>query len=588
MRNQTTAGYIIWLKRLQDLFPSWIVIGLAVALGLVAIFDGPVSLLARNTTAEITLRLMAAGLAVLLATEAARRREATQLYRSEELDYPIFRQKSDRELLELLRECEKRLLARPDLGGVYGRLVHSFEWRLTHVVEEYSLQQPGLLHRSVVQQAAFDHDLETAMASIPYIPFPVAILRKGALPDNLRVWLDDGTALPVMPYSEVLGLQLHVLRGLFIGAYGAPAHRLGVESRLESGKTKDADEVELQLLRHVAYYGAMDPTFKQQTMNLLDQLRPKKDERAAARVRAFVERYGEEYPFCVGLPGVRVSGSITVSYSRSVRLDFSENDGLRDRLRGYIGLQPYKFRFPLTLPYAASSYHFRMKAPPSQYLFTQYLQDTDGRLSVEKLSKTPDDTSPPYIRLRQRGAPPYAHLYIRDLNAIPRRQLATVVRFHEIPPGALGSAAILSFVLAAFVLALGALIPASYSLNSDVPALLLALPAVSAALLGQALDAPVLANTSLKTRLGLTMTFGLSGLGIVLYLAQANGYLREPGAHLSILGLVSVPIRDYGWLGLFGLAAANFAQLAVSTLARTYTYRNKLAQRQPVEEGALP
>jgi hypothetical protein len=227
-----------------------------------------------------------------------------------------------------------------------------------------------------------------------------------------------------------------------------------------------------------------------------------------------------------------------------------------------------------------------MNAPPGQYLFTQYLEDRSGRrISARHLSvASTKDGSAPYIRIRQRGAPTYAHLYTRDLKESANRDLAAVVvYFHEIPPGAIGTATVLAAVLSAFVLALGPLVSQPYSLNSYVPALLLALPAVSAGLLGQNLDTSRLANTSLKTRMGLAVTLLLSGIGIVLYLAQGKGYLRFPlrplGTRVSILSFVPIPIMDKMWLVLFGLSALNFVVLALHTATRTFVYRTRIARR---------
>jgi hypothetical protein len=171
---------------------------------------------------------------------------------------------------------------------------------------------------------------------------------------------------------------------------------------------------------------------------------------------------------------------------------------------------------------------------------------------------------------------PLSHLYARGFRGAEYKSLTAVVRFHERPPGALGGATLSAAVLALFVLALGWLTSNGTDLHSDIPVVLLALPGVSAALLGQNIEASTLRNTSLTTRIGLILTLMTSLAASVVYLAQSADLLLYPGANVGVLG-IPVPITDYLWLVLGVVSFAIWVWLAVNLGLRMRTYRSVLS-----------
>jgi hypothetical protein len=212
-----------------------------------------------------------------------------------------------------------------------------------------------------------------------------------------------------------------------------------------------------------------------------------------------------------------------------------------------------------------------MNAGPMEYIFDHHLEWLTSGDAV-KPGELKWGTFIPYVRLHYSSANPAAHLYIRRQSSSEEAtkalqeasthadRLKSVIEFREVPPGALGAATIVSLITAVIICFFAltqigeepTLAHPVTSLGSDIPALLIALPAVASLIIGSWLDLSRLRRASLTTYLGL-------GASLVLSLASALYFLWDaykilPGRR--ILGLPgSITVRtDIGWLVLSGLA----------------------------------
>lgn len=154
-------------------------------------------------------------------------------------------------------------------------------------------------------------------------------------------------------------------------------------------------------------------------------------------------------------------------------------------------------------------------------------------------------------------------------------RLKSVVKFREIPPGTLGAATMIALASAAIIsfftithtgLGIDPNVPPDRigaeqikaTLNSDVPALLLALPAFVGVLIGSWLDLSRLRRASLTTYLALTMTMFLS-LGSALYFIFDTNHKLPTALTLTVHGFADIKIMtDWIWLVLMAVSITHF------------------------------
>lgn len=171
-----------------------------------------------------------------------------------------------------------------------------------------------------------------------------------------------------------------------------------------------------------------------------------------------------------------------------------------------------------------------------------------------------------------------------------------MVEFAEIPPGTLGAAALIALASASIIsffalthtgLDINPDAPAAQAdaeqikatLNSDVPALLLALPAFVGVLIGSWLDLTRLRRASLTTYLALAMTMFLS-LGSALYfILDANNILPT---HVTITihrweGMTLT--TDWIWLALMAVSITHFVFLSRAVIDQSRYYSIHVRRR---------
>jgi hypothetical protein len=558
---------------------SWVMIWAAIALSIIASVDG---ILTRDHVGSwwLLLRISAGMIAIVLFYVLLWAREAREILSQVGNGGPEPGGYKVSELAALIDQT----IARFDANSVqlYRALAVDYRNSLGRVVERYTLESTAA-RQEVELQYVFGPEHAKALDATRVAYMPIGRFEKGTLLDNLDVVDGEGRALSILPYKAVLGLQLLVLTNLFEDAYGFTSATQPTSSQ----PIGDRLAIYNRLLEYVGGFGRADVAAGAQLTKDLKGLVPLKPNLASV-LEQFILSSGESYPVVVALPlPERHTDRVIVKYGRNIRL-VSFESSWKDKLRAWIGLTEYKFRIPLALPFLAQSYHFRMSMGPGHYVFDQWVQDLDTGERIDDrhpLASLPlNEPAPvagprglPYLRIRRSGTPPFAHLYTRDLNHAKPKRLASIVRFHEIPPGALGTAASLALLAWLFIFAVGSVIRPPefviFSANSDIPALILALPALSAAMLGQSLDSQRLHDTSLTTRLGLAFTLVLSALGILLYLFQGQGALRFGIVNLSLFGFLELPVHDVMWMWLMVLSFFNTAWLGTGVVMRTLTYR---------------
>ncbi len=139
-------------------------------------------------------------------------------------------------------------------------------------------------------------------------------------------------------------------------------------------------------------------------------------------------------------------------------------------------------------------------------------------------------------------------------------RLKSVVEFREIPPGTLGAATAISLMSAALIVffaltQIGQMRSSASSTvgaDSDMPALLIALPGVASLIIGTWIDLSHLRRASLTTYWGLLASMSLSFASSLFFLL--NAYKVVPGSiKMSIAGNILIQ-TDIWWLTLAGLA----------------------------------
>jgi hypothetical protein len=271
------------------------------------------------------------------------------------------------------------------------------------------------------------------------------------------------------------------------------------------------------------------------------------DEQWRIRLEKFCRLYARHYTIVaeVARPS---SNQVVLTYSQ--RLPRESSEGRKnDHLRRIFGLSPTAIDLPLALyAFLADSYHLQVNATPGQYILDHRLEEMGSRKVVEKedlknlfseIDFQTEMPTLPYIRLRQGKARTNAHLYIRRQRSVScTAELKSVFEFREIPPGTLGGAAVVAGASALIItffavtrfglngpypgLTVGNDAVVKAALNSDLPAILLALPAFVAALIGPWSDPSRITRASLSTYFGLIMTLLLSVASVLHYILDAN------------------------------------------------------------------
>ena len=249
---------------------------------------------------------------------------------------------------------------------------------------------------------------------------------------------------------------------------------------------------------------------------------------------------------------------LSLRYRRTVP-EYGRTADWNDRVRVRLGLSPFRYSIPLKLPFEAPSYHFSMLGVPGQYLAHEALISTQTGEQIDPTAF--DGVSPkPSLQGRHDSGLPYSHLYLRGLHKAEVIDMSTRVEFDEIPPGALGGACVVSVACAVLIWFFALIQPGlqkGLASPSDLPALLLAVPAFAATWIGQSVDR--ILRSSSSAYMGLAISAVLSIASALLYVANSSQRSFYTIKKLTFFrGLVSLKDVDVSWF-ILALAASVLA-----------------------------
>lgn len=444
---------------------------------------------------------------------------------------------------------------------------------------------------------------------------PLALIEKGTLIDNLTVKDSDNNDVPTLPYNHLRGLLAVTLEILVETAI----------RDMPDGEAEEHRDTISRVLRDLAIAvcgpGPLDrlsgsksewnqaiARMSQSALESIEEL-PISNDEWKNDLRQFCQQYVNYYVIVAEVTPPEVGNYLELTYSHRVPLSIYN----RRHWREHFGLKASTIDIPLH-PYAfqVETYHQEIDAESGQYIFDHHLE----RLSLksqdpvnQEIIKAEAADLAPYVRLYHDEARPNAHLYIRR-QTVPRSPsqpegakqkkslpgpLKSVIKLREIPPGASGAAAMIAFSSAAIIsffalTHLGLEIDPNVSgleekqaeqikatVNSDVPALLLALPAFVGVLIGSWLDLSRLRRASLTTYLALGGTMLLSLASALFYVFDAN---RKLPTEKIISAVYDREITtDWIWLVLMAVAITHFLFLLRAVIEESRHYTERILRR---------
>lgn len=405
------------------------------------------------------------------------------------------------------------------------------------------------------------HEIKEALQTQSLL-MPLLTVEKGTLLDNFVVRDACGNTVPTIPQSSARGLIVRALEVLFemmpieVKDAPAPAKFKARWKRVLAG-----------LAVAICSPGPLNKqsdNLKRKTNAALKAIEslPTTDQ-WKRRLRDFC-RYYIDYYVIVAELAPPTTKHVVLSYSHKMPCE-SPATQESNLWRGRFGLTPAAIDIPLNLnAFRAGSYHLQVSANTGQYVFDHHLErlDSTEHITQEDLTKSGIDA---YARIYYEEGRPNAHLYVRRQEGGPPdelERLKSIIRFREIPPGALGGATVISaasttLILFFAVTHLGMRIDTNdgsindqirAALNSDIPALLLALPAFIAALVGTWTDLSHIRRTSLTTYVALAGTMILSLFSALFFVFDANKVLPTQTTIRLLTG--HEVTTDYVWLTL--------------------------------------
>lgn len=357
---------------------------------------------------------------------------------------------------------------------------------------------------------------------------PVMTPSRGTVVDHLEVSAADGTRLAILG-SEDTGLIATYILGLVFDAWTAElfpqASALLDEGRaalanlqadvvgLASGRSGDPEiRAALAAVRAV-------------TDDVCGSGNHPKTERML--LRALVAFTARRPIICVDKTPLssNLAHPILVRY-RSHHTMREDSKAVKRWLRKSVGQRPYSHFIPTPHAYYTQSYYFRVDAPAGHYVSSTELVrpkndvPSDDRYTAVDFADLPDQTYSraglTYAHVRVRNLPDQVSMAHRGPNGeYLRAPLGVRVVFHEIPPGSVGFALLVSLSALLTLAVVGiALSLRATQLSSDIPALLVAVPGLVGVLVGSTLEKDQLVSAPMIARISFLMT------GMVCFVAS--------------------------------------------------------------------
>ncbi|WP_248964731.1 hypothetical protein [Sphaerisporangium perillae] len=417
---------------------------------------------------------------------------------------------------------------------------------------------------------------------------PILTCLKREMVDNFEVRDRDGGSLDILCYEETIQLissSLHFLIKLALrethGGSSVTADRIdrAVVSFLMPICGRMSPKASATAIhKGLAYIGIGDDDLSDNVMWL----------------KEFLATLDQAFPIVVVIPHTMDSQRLQISYRRTM-VPPNKSRQARHRLRLTLGLRPVTMQMAPGMAHNSKVYHLQIKAPESQYLMEQTLRCTDcgSKLSNSEIETDGSQTcshvklsqeAEPYFQLLSKRGQNYAHLYMRGFTGMDWKKIRFTSSFGEVPPGTLASAVVTAatslFLIGAVALAEARGLPRT----SDVPALLLALPAVAASWFGFSSDNEAVLRSSLAARCSLLLG-GLTSLA-----ACALFILTRTVDHTQSIDSVTLmdnEMRWWGWVGLAYLAGVNFGYVLIQLIIRSGAYRRLLRKESVVNDNTV-
>ncbi|WP_271221512.1 hypothetical protein [Streptosporangium carneum] len=326
-------------------------------------------------------------------------------------------------------------------------------------------------------------------------------------------------------------------------------------------------------------------------------------------LREFVKTLAHSTPVVAIVPDLPETRRLQISYCRTT-IPPNKSKQLRHWLRLMLGLRPVTLQMVPGMAFNSKSYHLQVKAPASQYLMEQTLRcvecgqklsgsevETDGRGGCVHLQPPSprNGHAEPYFQLLRKRGQNYAHLYMRGFADLKQKNIKISTSFGEVPPGTLASAVITAVTSVLLISAVGFAETGGLERDSDIPAILLVLPAVAASWFGFSSDTEAILRSSLAARCSLILGGFVSMAASVLFivsgsLAEKTGAepasLPPPGRVGEPAPLLGVEVR-WWWSVLIYLASVNLVYVLVQSIVRSNAYRRLLRKETVLNENTV-
>ena len=353
---------------------------------------------------------------------------------------------------------------------------------------------------------------------------------------------------------------------------------------------------ELILLELIARRRPSDvASVKSSTQKGLKLLEGKPSGAAKELIKTYLRSLSSGYPIVAAVPqDLVVSNRVLLRYERTI-IPTSRSVGWEGKLRLGIGVRPSQVTVPVDLAMTAGSYHLRINGPAEKYVVEQILRCAKCRQRLDdplpsgpsSCDHAPGESKNSHFHLRGKFGQSFTHLYIRGFADQAHRlsRYEILVRFNETPPGSRATAAITALASVIFIWVIGHVSSNHEAMsNSDLPAILLALPAIAASWVGLSANGEALVGSSLHGRLSLIFSGVLSIASVVIYLLQNAALQAADESKLKRSHLELADVSSPWWTILLVLAFLGLIYASWHLLARVRNYLTLIGKSDPLAE----
>lgn len=440
----------------------------------------------------------------------------------------------------------------------------------------------GISQEELAESEVFNR--RSKFAALGRIPFPVVIPPKGELNDEIVVQSGNDERLPCFSYSEYLLIVASVLRMLLLKSYQLDNVNLLPKKGSEAERKALACIMQRGIPSEQIVNEASDAILN---LSRVEQDEPIRDPEALKIAAELVRKLSGRYAIVASVE-CTPEGRMILEYRRKLvpvlELGLYQK-GFRfrwlfDRFSILLGARPVDLTVPLENASSCQSFHIYIDCPEGLYLRSQQIDGLNEFLNRYDRQRS---TIPPYYRLRRRLGQSYAHLYARAFPAPKAGEALPELRvsFWEVPPGSLFRAAVVSVSTALLIWLVGWVLARVPDPGTDIPAVILAFPAVAAAWLGFDEKRRRLLEGTLVSRLSLMLSaaFALSASGLFM-LNKANlPVLHDPipfPITITFLG-----INQGSWGVLVFISIVNALGVSYLCLLRTREFEYLAARPDP-------